>query len=156
MVTKTYLFNASNCFVQDIKVAFEISTSIWQKKILNRFEQFWVEIYFKKLILNPGQITWPSINLKVVLKRKLAKNFKKVGSICGNLSYKSQLLKVWAVFSFGLSFLSRIQLKTSQTYWHFFSVKLMWKSQKQLLYLVQSSVRVCCLLMLCWTNLWAI
>ena len=84
-----------------------------------------------------GQITHqPSIDLKVVLDRKLAKNFKKIGPICCNLSYKSQLLKVWEV----LSFLGKFQLKKPQTFWHFFSVKLMWKSQKKHWYLVQSSV----------------
>ena len=34
-----------------------------------------------------------SIDLKVVLKRKSDKDFKKVGPICGNLSFKSQLIK---------------------------------------------------------------
>ena len=79
-------------FVQDIEVAFEISTSIWQKKVVNRFEQFWVEFYLKNFVYkiqNPGQITQSSIDLKVVLKRKLDKNLKKLGPICGNLSWKS-------------------------------------------------------------------
>ena len=89
------------------------------------------------MIQNPGQITRPSIDLKVVLKRKLDKDFKKVGPICGNLSFKSQLMKVWEV----LSFLGKFQLKTAQTYWHFFSVKLMWKSQKQHWNVLQSSVK---------------
>ena len=67
-------------------------------------------------IQNSGQITQPNIDLKVVLKRKLAKDFKKVGPICSNLSFKSQLMKVWEV----LSFLGKFQLKTAQTHWHFF------------------------------------
>ena len=38
------LISYAHCFVQGIKVASEISTSMWQKKkIVNRFEQFWVE-----------------------------------------------------------------------------------------------------------------
>ena len=52
----------------------------------------------------------------MVLRRKLAKDFKKIGLICGNLSFKSQLLKVWEV----LSFLGKFQLKKPQTFWHFF------------------------------------
>ena len=40
-------------------------------------------------IQNPGQITRPTIYLKMVLKRKLGKDFKKVGLICGNLSFMS-------------------------------------------------------------------
>ena len=48
------------------------------------------------------------------------KDFKKVGPICWNLSYKSQLTKVWAILSCWLSFLGRKQLKTAQTYWQFF------------------------------------
>ena len=43
-------YTVTHCFVQVIKVASEISTSIWQKKNLNRFEQFWVEIYLKNLV----------------------------------------------------------------------------------------------------------
>ena len=97
------LISYAHCFVQGIKVACEISTSIWQKKkIANRFEQFWVEICLKNFVCkiqNPGQITRPSIDLKVVLKRKSDKDFKKVGPICGYLSFKSQLTKVCAVLS---------------------------------------------------------
>ena len=103
-----------------------------RKKIANRFEQFWVEICLKNFVCkiqNPGQITRPSINLKVVLKKKSGKDFKKVGPICGYLSFKSQLTKVCAVLSW--NYRQRRQ---------FFSVKLMWKSHKKLWYLVQSSV----------------
>ena len=43
----------AHCFVQGIKVAFEISTSIWQKKKnVNRFEQFLVEFCLKNLVSN--------------------------------------------------------------------------------------------------------
>jgi hypothetical protein len=97
--------NLLRSIVNLLVTAFEISTSIWQKKILNRFEQFWVEIYLKNFvrkIQNSGRITRPSIDLKVVLNRKIVKDFKKVGLICGNLSYKSQLMKVWAVLSWNL------------------------------------------------------
>ena len=45
-----FQIKSAHCFVQDIKVAFDISSSIWQKKIVNRFEQFWVEIYLKKFV----------------------------------------------------------------------------------------------------------
>ena len=81
---------------------------------LRKFEQFWVEIWLKNFVCkiqNSGQITHPSIDLKVVLKRKLAKDFKKVGPICGNLSYKSQLIRVWAVLGWNLpkNFVSKIQ-----------------------------------------------
>ena len=42
-----------NAFVQGIKVAFEIYTSIWQKKKkVNRFEQFLVEFCLKNLVSN--------------------------------------------------------------------------------------------------------
>ena len=41
------------------------------------------------------------LELNVVLKRKSDKDFKKVGPICGNLYYKSQLTKVWVVLSCG-------------------------------------------------------
>ena len=53
-------------------------------------------IFFSK-IQNPGQITLPSIDMMAVLKGKSDKDFKEVVPICGNLSYKSQFLKVWAV-----------------------------------------------------------
>ena len=101
---------SSHGFVQGIKVACEITTSIWQKKNVNGFEQFWVGIW--TLIQNPDQITQPSIDLKVVLKRKLAKDFKKVSPICSNLSYKSQLVKVWSVLSW--NFLKKLRLQDSK------------------------------------------
>ena len=65
----------------------------------------------KTLIQNPGQITRSSIDLKVVLKRKLDKDFKKVGPICGNLSYKSQLMRVWEVLGWNSpkNFVCKIQ-----------------------------------------------
>ena len=65
-MTSLLAHTVAHCFVQDIKVAFEISPSIWQKTILNRLEQFWVEIYLKTLSANHGQITQPSIDLKVL------------------------------------------------------------------------------------------
>ena len=40
------------------------------------------------------------------------------------------------------SFLGKFQLKIAQTHWHFFSVKLVWQSHKQLWFLVQSSVKL--------------
>ena len=43
------------------------------EKNVNRYEPFWVEICLKNFVCkiqNPGQITRPSINLKVVLKSK--------------------------------------------------------------------------------------
>ena len=69
-------------------------------KLSIRFEQFLVEICLKNFVCkirNPGQI-----GLKTWKFWKLNKNFKKVGPICGNLSYKSQLTKVWAVLSWNL------------------------------------------------------
>ena len=57
-----------------------------RKKMSMGLSSFELEIALKTLIQNPGQITQPRIDLKVVLKRKLAKDFKKVGPICSNLS----------------------------------------------------------------------
>ena len=132
--------SAAHCFVEGIKVACEISTSIWQKKLwIFRFEQFWVEICLKNFVCkiqNPDQSCRPNIDLKTWKIWKLNKDFKKVGPICGNLSYKSQLMTVWTVLNSNLP----KKLPKEGPYWHFFSVKLMWKSHKQLLHLVQSSV----------------
>jgi hypothetical protein len=55
-----------------------------RKKMSIGLSSLELKFTLKTLIQNPGQITRPSINLKVVLKRKLAKDFKKVGPICGN------------------------------------------------------------------------
>ena len=57
-----------------------------RKKFSIGLSSFKLKFTYKTLIQNPGQITRPIINLKMVLKRKLAKNFEKVGTICGNLS----------------------------------------------------------------------
>ena len=67
-------------------------------------------------IQNPGQSCRPSIDLKTWKIWKLNKDFKKVGPICGNLSYKSQLTKVWAVLSWNLP----KKLPKEGPYWHFF------------------------------------
>ena len=76
----------NHCFVEH----FEISKSIWQKKIVTcRFVSFFSKIQ------NPGQITRPSIDMTAVLKGKSDKNFKKVVPIRGNLFYSSQCFLFW-------------------------------------------------------------
>ena len=82
-------------------------------------------------IQNLGQNILLTINTTAVLKRKSDKGFKKEVSIGDNPFYKSELLKVWAVVSPNYS------LKLT-----FFSVKLVWKSQKQHLVDLQSCVTV--------------
>ena len=44
---------------------------------------------------NPDQSCRPTIGLRALLKRKLIKDFKKIGPILRNLSYNSQCLLFW-------------------------------------------------------------
>ena len=92
---------------KEFKKVGPICSNLSYKSQLRKVWAVLVEICLKSFVCkiqNPGQINWPSIDLKVVLKRKWDKNFKKVGPICGSLSFKSQ----------------KFQLKTAQTYWQYF------------------------------------
>ena len=126
-----HLFSSSCSLIVEFKFdgltkSSEISTSIWQKKNVNRFEQFWVEICLDNFVCkiqNPGQITW--------------RWFKK-----GNQTRISK-----KVDPFGVIYPLNHNYQKFDKFWvettpkegsidNFFSVKLMWKSRKQFWYLV--------------------
>ena len=85
----------THCFVQGNNVAFEISTWIWQKKIVNRFEQFWVEICLK---LRTSQ-TFINCDLKHRLPQMGPNFLKSLSNFLFRTTFKSMLGRViWPGF----------------------------------------------------------
>ena len=91
---------------RDQSCLWDYHTNLTEKKCQSVWAVLSWNLPKKTLIQNPGQITQPSINLKVVLKKEISQRFQK-----SNLSSKSQLMKVWTI----LNFLGKFQLKTAQT-----------------------------------------
>ena len=83
-----YILNVRNIFLNSFSFCyFSVFVDIGGVR-----DQF-VELFCKNQ--NPDQSCRPIIGLRALLKRKLIKDFKKVGPILGNPSYNSQCLLFW-------------------------------------------------------------
>ena len=83
-----YILNVRNIFLNSFSFCyFSVFVDIGGVR-----DQF-VELFCKNQ--NPDQSCRPTIGLRALLKRKLIKDFKKVGPILGNPSYNSQCLLFW-------------------------------------------------------------
>ena len=87
-------------------------------KLLMRFPHQFDRIFFWcGLIQNPDTINQPSIDLKTQKIWKLNKDFKKVGPIRNNPSYKSQCVVFWRNLTQNeRSFLQKFHLKPASNF----------------------------------------
>ena len=86
-----------------MEVGINVEGGIFWKKLVYKSNKRGVEggflfcggwDFLKSVSVGSTFIREMRVDLTMVLKKKSDKDFKKVGSICGNLSFKSQLTKV--------------------------------------------------------------